>query len=119
MAAPYAGRSIALVGRQNSSAGFLVARDLQRTGAATLVGEPTGGHLRGLNSGQLAWLTLPASGVGVDIPLLASYTHGDPPDRGVLPDVAAAPHWADAVVGVDTGMVAAFMQIAQWRAPTN
>ena len=57
--------------------------------AATLVGQPTGGNLRGLNGGQLAWITLPASGVAVDIPLLAAIHPGDPPDagRGLFTDV--------------------------------
>lgn len=110
----YAGRVIALVGPQNSSAGFLLARDFKRTAAATLVGQPTGGHLRGLNGGQLAWITLPASGVAVDIPLLAAIHPGDPPDSGVLPDVRVAPSFADAAAGRDTEMQAAFELIARW-----
>ena len=46
--------------------------DVQRAGAATLLGQPTGGNLRGLNSGQICWVTLPVSGVGVDIPAAAT-----------------------------------------------
>jgi hypothetical protein len=114
-ATPYAGRTVVLIGPQNSSAGFLLARDIRRSGAATLLGQPTGGNLRGLNGGQLCWINLPASGVGVDIPLVAAFTEGDPPDAGVLPDVAAAPRWADAVAGVDTEMQAARKLIAGWR----
>ncbi len=115
VAAPYAGRSVMLVGPQNSSAGFILARDVQRSGAATLVGQPTGGNVRGLNGGQLCWINLPASGVGVDIPLVAAFTAGNPPDAGVLPDIAVAPRWADAVAGVDTEMQAALQQVARWR----
>ena len=115
VAAPYPGRTLVLVGPQNSSAGFLLARDIQRSGAALLVGQPTGGNLRGLNGGQLAWINLPASGVGVDIPLIASFAPGDPPDAGVLPDVPATPRWADAVAGVDTELQAARAVIARWR----
>ena len=113
---PYAGRVLMLVGPQNSSAGFLLARDAQRSGAALLVGQPTGGSLRGLNGGQVAWITLPGSGVGIDIPLLANLAVGDEPDRGVLPDIAVAPRWADAVAGVDTEMQVARQVIAGWRA---
>ena len=112
---PYAGRTVMLVGPQNSSAGFIQARDVQRSGAATLLGQPTGGNLRGLNGGQLCWINLPASGVGVDIPLVAAFTPGDPPDAGVLPDVAVPPLWADAVAGVDTEMQAALKWVAGWR----
>jgi Peptidase family S41 len=119
VAAPYPGRTVALVGPQNSSAGFLFARDLQRSGAAVLMGEPTGGNLQGLNSGQLAWITLPASGVAVDIPLRASHTLGEgddaPPDRGVLPELPVAPNFQDAAAGTDTTLAAAGALIAGWR----
>ncbi len=115
VAAPYAGRTVVLIGPQNSSAGFLLARDIQRSGAATLLGQPTGGNLRGLNGGQLCWINLPASGVGVDIPLVAAFAEGNPPDAGVLPEVAVAPRWADAVAGVDTEMQASLKLIAGWR----
>ncbi|KPF49782.1 hypothetical protein IP87_04530 [beta proteobacterium AAP121] len=122
VAAPYPGRTVALVGPQNSSAAFLLARNLQRSGAAVLMGEPTAGHLRGLNSGQIAWLTLPASGVAVDIPLRASHVQpddGEPlPDRGVLPELAVAPRWDDAVAGTDTVMEAARALVRGWRPGT-
>lgn len=103
----FEGRVVALVGPQNSSAGFLLARDLQRAGAATLMGRPTGGNLRGLNGGQLTWLTLPASGVAVDIPLVAHFAPGDPPDAGVTPDVVVEPRFADVQAGRDPELEAA------------
>lgn len=107
-AAPhFDGQVVALVGPQNSSAGYLLARDLQRAGAATLIGQPTGGNLRGLNGGQLAWITLPASGVAVDIPLIAHFAPGAPPDAGVVPDVLAVPTFTDNQAGRDTEMAAA------------
>lgn len=119
VATPYAGRSVVLVGPQNSSAGYLFARDLQRSGAAVLMGEPTAGNQRGLNGGQLAWLTLPASGVAVDIPLRAAFTLGEgddaPPDRGVLPDLPVTPRFEDAAAGTDTTLAAAGALIAGWR----
>ncbi len=106
-AAPFIGQVVALIGPQNSSAGHVLARDLQRAGAATLIGQPTGGNLRGLNSGQLAWITLPASGVAVDIPLVAHFAPGAPPDAGVTPDVLAVPTFADGQAGRDPAMAAA------------
>jgi hypothetical protein len=116
VAVPYRGRTLVLVGPQNSSAGFLLARDLQRSGAATLLGQPTGGNLRGLNGGQLAWITLPASGVAVDIPLVAAVYAGDPPDAGITPEVVVAPRFADAQAGIDTELQAARAQVGRWRA---
>ena len=99
---------VLLVGPQNSSAAYLLARDVQRSGAARLIGQPTGGNLRGLNGGQVAWIKLPTSGVGVDIPLLATFAPGDEPDRGGVPDIVVAPGWGDAAAGgIDTEMAAA------------
>jgi Peptidase family S41 len=119
VAAPYPGRTVLLVGPQNSSAGFLFARDVQAARAATLIGQPTGGNLRGLNGGQLAWVTLPASGVSVDIPLLAAFAPEGTPDAGVQPEVVATPTWDDALAGTDTGMAAARAQIQRWRLPVR
>ncbi len=116
VAQPYGGSVALLVGPRNSSAGFLLARDMQRSAAAALIGQPTGGNLRGLNSGQLAWINLPASGVAVDIPLLAAFTPGDEPDRGVIPDIVVAPRWDDAAAGIDTEMAAARRWLASGAA---
>jgi len=119
VAAPYPGRTVVLIGPQNSSAGYLLARDLKASRAATLVGQPTGGNLRGLNGGQLAWLTLPASGVAVDIPLLAAFAPEGTPDAGVQPDVLVPPRWDESRAGTDggadAGLLAALAQIQQWR----
>jgi C-terminal processing protease CtpA/Prc len=112
---PFEGRTVMLVGPQNSSAGFLLARDMKASGAATLVGQTTGGNLRGLNGGQLAWINLPASGVGIDIPLLAAVYDGDVPDAGVQPDVVVPPSFVDTQAGIDTEMAAAKVLLAQWR----
>ncbi len=114
VAEPYRGRVIVLIGPQNSSAGYLLARAVKRTGAATLLGQTTGGNLQGLNGGELAWINLPNSGVGVDIPLLASFFDGEP-DAGVLPDVPVAPRFDDAMAGVDTELRAARELISRWR----
>lgn len=113
-AQPFRGRTIALVGPRNSSAGYLFARDLKASGAATLVGQATGGTQRGLNGGQLTWLMLPASGVAVDIPLISGL-HEGAPDAGVEPDVAVAPSFEDAQAGIDTEMRAATALVQRWR----
>jgi Peptidase family S41 len=115
VATPFAGRTVLLVGPQNSSAGYLLARDVKASGAATLVGQLTGGNQRGLNGGQLAWINLPASGVGVDIPLIAGVTTGDVPDGGVAPDLHVPPRFADLQAGVDAEMAQALTLIAGWR----
>jgi hypothetical protein len=115
VATPYAGRTVLLVGPENSSAGFLFAHAVKATGAATLLGQPTSGNQRGLNGGELAWITLPLSGVAVDIPLLAHTAAGDPPDAGVQPHVRVEPRFEDAQNGVDTQMLAALALVSRWR----
>ena len=101
VAKPFRGRVVALIGPRMSSAGYLIARNLKYSGAATLVGRTTGGNLRGLNGGQLAWLTLPYSGVAVDIPLLAWMPKTAQPDRGVDPDIAVVTKVTDVIAGRD------------------
>ncbi|MCX7041501.1 MAG: S41 family peptidase [Gammaproteobacteria bacterium] len=91
VATPYRGRTFILVGPENSSASFQFALLAKQAGVATLVGQRTGGNQRGLNGGQLAWLTLPNSGVSVDIPLLAATYSQDTPDASVIPDVEVRP----------------------------
>lgn len=113
VAKPYRGLVVALTGPRMSSAGYLLARDLKAAGAATLIGGETGGNLRGLNGGQLAWLVLPTSGVSVDIPLLAHFTAGEPPDRGVLPDIAVRTRLEDVVAGIDPDRIAAERWLAE------
>lgn len=106
VAQPYRGRIVVLVGPQMSSAGYLVARDFKASGAATLIGRETGGALRGLNGGQLAWMVLPHSGVAVDIPLISGFAKTPQPDRGVLPDIAVRTRLEDVAAGIDPDMVA-------------
>jgi hypothetical protein len=112
VARPFLGQVVALVGPQMSSAGYLFARDLQASRAATLVGQRTGGSLRGLNGGQLAWLVLPHSGVAVDVPLIGFETEPAQPDRGVEPDVLVTPTVEDVLAGRAVEQLAALKWLA-------
>ncbi len=106
-AQPYLGRVALLTGPRMSSAGFLIARNLKASRRATLIGQATGGNLRGLNGGQLAWLVLPTSGVSVDIPLIGSFSKTPQPDSGVLPDITVHTTLDDVAAGIDPDIVAA------------
>jgi hypothetical protein len=106
VARPYAGRVFLLVGPENSSAAFQLATLAQSSGAATLVGQRTGGNRRGLNGGHLLWINLPNSGVGVDIPLLAGAYTATTPDASVTPDVVVEPSFEAARAGRDVEMEA-------------
>jgi C-terminal processing protease CtpA/Prc len=107
VANPYRGKVVLLTGPQMSSAGYLIARDFKASGAATLIGRETGGSLRGLNGGQLAWMVLPISGVSIDIPLISGFAKTAEPDRGVLPDIAVRTRLEDVAAGVDPDLVEA------------
>jgi len=111
-AAAFSGRVVALVGPRNSSATSVLARRLQQTRAAVLVGQPTGGNRRGLNGGEIAWIRLPGSGVAVDIPLVAQNPAQDEPDASTVPDVEVARTFADLQSGVDREMAAALRALA-------
>jgi Peptidase family S41 len=106
-ATPYAGKTLLLVGAENSSATFQLAYLAKLTGAATLIGQTTGGNLRGLNGGELAWVTLPNSGVAVDIPLVASVALEAQPDDSITPDIVVKKTFAARVAGEDLEMLAA------------
>ena len=109
----FEGKVWLLVGPENSSATFSLARLVKESKAATLVGQPTGGNLRGLNGGQLAWVTLPHSGVAVDIPLLAASYLPDTPDASVTPDIAVRPSFELRAAGRDADMEAVLHAIRQ------
>ena len=95
-----------LVGPENSSATFALAKLAKQLGVATLVGQPTGGNERGLNAGQLAWVNLPNSGVAVDIPLLAQSYTASTPDASITPDIVVERRFAARAAGQDQEMEA-------------
>lgn len=87
---PFTGKISLWVDGTNSSATFYQAAAYQGHPRVTIIGQPTGGNLRGINGGAMFFLTLPNTQVGVDIPLFASFPKGvkleDVPNRGVIPD---------------------------------
>lgn len=105
-ASPYKGKTFILISAENSSATFQFAKLVKESGAATLVGQATGGNLRGLNGGQLAWVVLPNSGVSVDIPLLAASYTASTPDASITPDIMIKPSFAASSAGRDLEMEA-------------
>jgi C-terminal processing protease CtpA/Prc len=101
---PYQGKTFILIGAENSSATFQFAKLVKESGAATLIGQDTGGNQRGLNGGQLAWVVLPNSGVSVDIPLLASTYASSTPDASITPDITVKPSFEARAAGRDLEM---------------
>lgn len=97
----YAGKVWVLVDAANSSATFQFARAMQENHLGTLVGEPTGGNLRGINGGAFIFLRLPNSKIEVDLPLIGTFPLKPEPDRGLQPDVEVRLKAEDIAAGRD------------------
>jgi hypothetical protein len=98
---------VALVGPQNSSATFQFALKCRQSGLGTLIGETTGGNLRGINGGYF-FATLPESGIEFDVALIGFFPDGPiPPDAGLEPDIRIKPNAKDIASGNDQAMNAA------------
>ena len=108
----YGGRVFVLTGATNSSATFGFAQTVKQWGVATLVGQPTGGNLRGINGGAFFFLRLPNSRIELDLPLIGYFPVGElPPDKGVEPDVLVAHSIEDIADNVDAEMRAVRQQL--------
>lgn len=97
----------ALVGPANSSATFQFALQAKSSGLVTLIGQSTGGNLRGINGGCFFFVRLPASGLEFDLPLVGYFSPTPQPDGGLAPDIAVAERWEDVASGRDATMEAA------------
>lgn len=84
----FAGRVLVLTSYVNSSASHIMLRLLARRPGVTLVGDPTGGSLRASTGGNLFFMTLPGTGMEVDVPLIAYDWGMSNPAGGVPPDIA-------------------------------
>jgi C-terminal processing protease CtpA/Prc len=108
----FKGKVVVLVDATASSATFYLAKAIQESGVATLVGQQTGGSLKGLNAGLMVFLTLPNSGVVVDVPLFGSRPAEPGPDRGVYPDVLVEQEVEAIIAGRDLEVEAALRVFA-------
>ena len=108
-AKPFAGRMIVLVSPENSSATFQFANLVKRQRLGILIGEPTGGNLRGINGGCFFFLRLPGSGLEADLPLIGRFPATPQPDSGLMPDIAVIPTAADIAAARDPVMERARM----------
>lgn len=101
-----------LIGPVNSSATFSFARRVREARAATLIGETTGGNLRGINGGAYFFVRLPESGLEFDLPLKGYFPEGPiPPDAGVRPDIHVSLSAAAIANGSDPQMAAAITHL--------
>ncbi len=76
-----------------------------------LIGQTTGGSLRGINGGAFFFLRLPKSGIELDLPLIGTFPPQSVADHGVTPDVFVEPTALDIAKGRDPELRVAQMQI--------
>lgn len=103
----FQGRLALLVDAANSSATLGLAKLVRQNRLGTIVGQETGGNLRGINGGQMFFLSLPHSGIEVDIPIYGSYPLDPQPDSGLAPDVHVAITPENILLGQDPVLDAA------------
>ncbi|NJC41468.1 hypothetical protein GGQ87_001726 [Brevundimonas alba] len=115
----FAGPVVVLCDASNSSATFQFAQMVKDNGLATLLGQATGGNRRGINGGAFFFLRLPASGIVVDLPLIASFPDTPQPDAPIFPDVEVATSAMDIALGRDPQMAAATALILGTAARTG
>lgn len=96
----------------NSSATFGFARTIKDNGLGRLIGQATGGNRRGINGGAFFFLRLPASGLEVDLPLIAGFPQTPQPDAPIDPDLYVPTTQDDIATGRDPQMSAARRWIA-------
>ena len=84
---PLKAKAFLIVDANNSSAAYSFAYFTKKLGIATLVGQQTGGNLRGFHGGSYLFTKLPNSEVEFDIPVFGYYSLTEQEDRGVKPDV--------------------------------
>ena len=109
----FAGRVFVLTSAVNSSATFEFARAMRRAGAGTLVGQPTGGNLRGINGGAFFFLNLPNSRLEIDLPLIGQFPLEAQPDGGLAPDIAVVPSATVIAAGRDAELEAVRAALAR------
>lgn len=103
----FAGKVIVLTDASNSSATLQFCQMFRANGLGRILGETTGGNLRGINAEKFMFCRLPATGLEVDVPLVGFFPEGAPEDSGLVPDVAVVQTWRDIAAGRDAVMARA------------
>lgn len=105
----FPGRITILIGPYNASGATLMLAVLREHSAVRLVGQPTAGSAEGPTAGLLFFLTLPASGIRVNLPVFSQRSGAArfEPGMGVAPDVLVPETIADVLAGHDAALAAA------------
>lgn len=109
----FTGSVAILCDASNSSATFGFCQSVKDNGLATLIGQTTGGNRRGINGRAFFFLKLPAPGLVVDLPLIASFPATPQPDAGIDPDLPVPTTAKDIARGRDPQISAARRWLSQ------
>lgn len=98
----FLGKVFLITNAKNSSAGFEMARTFKTNNLGTVIGETTGGSQQGINGGEFFFLTLPNSGIEIDVPLIFQSPKEQKPDEGIKPDIIVKTAQKDIYQQTDT-----------------
>lgn len=107
--ARFEGPITVLIGPYNASGSTMLLARLVESGAVRTLGEPTGGSAEGPTAGTIFFLTLPSSGIRVNVPVVreSSGARTFRPGLGIAPDVLVSTTLADVLAGRDPVLEAA------------
>ncbi len=97
----FAGKVTVLTDPSNSSATLQFCQMLRENRLGRILGQTTGGNLRGINAEKFMFCRLPNIGIEVDVPLVGFFPNGTPSDSGLVPDIVVTPTWQDIASGFD------------------
>lgn len=107
------GELVFLIGPLNASLGFYLANNFRPSGVGAMIGETTGGCLRGINGGNLALMHLPST--DLDFPVLGGFSLAEEPATGVRRAIEVTPTLLDPQQGKDPILAAAHKFLVQRR----
>ena len=105
----FPGQITVLIGPFNASGATMLLAVLREHSEVRYVGEATAGSAEGPTAGLIFFLTLPASGIRVNVPVFDQRTSVERfvPGMGVAPDVLVPETIADVLAGRDAALEAA------------
>lgn len=98
----FKGNVFLLTSSHNASLAYYTNKSFRLLNIGHIIGEETGGNLRGINGGQIVFLTLPNSGITIDFPVMGMFAYTEQPDRGILPDELVSQSYQDFIEQIDT-----------------
>jgi C-terminal processing protease CtpA/Prc len=103
----FSGTVVVLTDAAISSATLQFCQMFRANRLGTIMGETTGGNLRGINAEKFFFARLPGTGIEVDVPLVGFFPDGNPADSGLVPDRIVRTTWQDVASARDPVLAAA------------